>query len=175
VAARRLDIVVPVGGVSFVVGEDDTHTSHFCIVEALEGDDSRLLSRLQAGAILSQNERNFLAGTLPRAPNRPAKRATRSRDFKITWLVKYLRRFGGRGREDAIYEAMEVFAVERTTVTNALRKVRSDPGRWMLLEATLPQTFSEDELQAFIAGLRCRAAMSVTRYRGKPAKRARSK
>jgi hypothetical protein len=173
--ARRRDIIIPVGGTSFVVGNDDDHESFQSVAEALEGDDSRLKSRLQAGARLSQNERDFLAGKLKRVANRPAKRSTYSRDFKITWLVEYLHRLGGRQREDAIQESMEALTVERTTVTNALHNVKSNPGRWMLLEETLPRTFSEDELRAFIDGLRCRIETSVLWHKGKRAKRTRSK
>jgi hypothetical protein len=147
------DIVIPVGGSSFVVGDDDDHSSFLSVAEALEGDPGRLFERRDAGVALSQNERDFLAGKMKRVANRPPTRSTKTRNFNIAWLVRYCEHLGGWPHKVAVAEAMAAFEVSRRTVFKAVAEVREDPDRQHMLEQRLEQSmrdevFSEDRIKA---------------------------
>ena len=159
----RRDLVIPVGGTSFTVGDDETHLSFLSVAEALEGDTRRLQARRQSGVALSQNERDFLAGKIKRARNRPSKRSTFSLHSKIAWFVHYLVHLGNWKTEAAVRETMAVFKTSRKTVFKAVKEVKDEPGRRMLLEEVMRDVvFSEDRLEEVKKGLRGRAEVSVT-------------
>lgn len=117
---RRQDTDIPPG--SFLVGDDDDRFSFLSVVEALEGDTRRLYERRDAGVALSQNERAFLAGKLKRAPHRPTKRATYSRDFSIAYFVRYCERLGV-AHKNAVTDAATAFSVSSRQVYCALREI----------------------------------------------------
>jgi hypothetical protein len=163
---RQLEIVIPVGGTEWVIGEDDDSSSYLSLCEALEGDTRRLHQRLNAGTPLSRNERDFLAGKIKRPRHRPPKRTTRTRTFKIACVVYYCRRLGWKF-ECAVDEAMRAFSIHprnRREVTDAVKAVKKEPGWQMLLEASMStDDVSEKGLEALIKGLNCRGLGAVTR------------
>ena len=162
-AEGRRDLVIPVGGTSFTVGDDETHLSFLSVAAALEGDTRRLYARLQSGVALSQNERDFLAGKLKRVSNRPPKRSARNLQWGIASLVHYCRHLGGWKTEAAVNEAMATFGVSRRAVFEAVKEVKKEPGRQGLLEDNMrDKVFSEAGLDEFKRGLKGRAQTSIT-------------
>jgi hypothetical protein len=143
------DIVISVGGSSFVVGDDDDHSSFLSVAEALEGNPRRLFERRDTGVALSQNEQDFLAGKMKRVGNRPPRRSTRARNLNIAWLVRYCERLGGLSHEAAVAAAREAFKVSRRTVFKAVEEVREDPDRQHMLEQSMrDEVFSKDRIKA---------------------------
>jgi hypothetical protein len=95
----------------FHVGPDDDRLSFLSMEDALEGDYGRLINRIRAGTLLSQNERNFIAdyllGKITRPEGASPKRSTDQRRFQIAWCVHYCEKVGGYPNESAVAVAMK--------------------------------------------------------------------
>lgn len=108
------------------------------MADAEEGDLARLAGRVEHGAVLSDQERAFIAkhlrGEVKKARHRPIKRATRWRQESMAMMVYVLRHLRGGKQDAAVLEAENHFDVGRTTVMEALAEKRKDPEKERLFD-----------------------------------------
>lgn len=108
------------------------------MADAEEGDLSRLARRVEHGAVLSDQERAFIAkhlrGEIKKPRHRPVKRATRWRHESMAMMVYLLRHLRGGKQDAAVLEAEKQFGVGRTTIMEALAEKRMDPEKRRLFE-----------------------------------------
>lgn len=106
--------------------------------KVLEGDVSLLVERVQAGALLSLEERDIIAKALRQEPFRPKHRApkaetARERELVAMWIYVQKHRTGDK-QEALVAQAMAKFKKSRAYVMAALAEKRADPRREELFD-----------------------------------------
>lgn len=106
--------------------------------DAEEGDVALLARRVERGAVLSDQERVFIAkylrGEIKKPRHRPVKRATLWRQESMAMFVYVLHHLRGGKQDAAVIEAEKHFNAGRTTVMEALAKKRKDPEKERLFD-----------------------------------------